>query len=109
MRTADFFLAFDDEMQIHRQIALLLDRFLNAEDVGKNLTFVIRRAARKNVSVLQNRLERRRFPQLERVRRLHIVMPVNENGAPPFLMFVPRPNNRMAGSRNQLRRESNVV
>ena len=98
---ADFFFAFNDEMQIHRQIALLLERFLNAENVREDLALVVRRTARKDVAIFQDRLERRRFPQLERIGRLHIVVTVNQNGAPAFLMFVLRPNNRMTRSRNQ--------
>ena len=39
-------------MQIDRQFAIFFDRLLNAENVRKNLTFVIGSAARKNVAVL---------------------------------------------------------
>ena len=46
-------------MQIHRQITMLLDRFLNSENVRKDLALVVRRAPREHVAVLQDRLERR--------------------------------------------------
>src|SRR5215467_14989965 len=49
---ADFLFTFNDEMQVHRQITILFDGFLNAENVCKDLTFVIRGTARKDVSVL---------------------------------------------------------
>jgi len=46
-------------MQIYRQLTMLFDRFLNSENVRKDLTFVVRRSAGKHVAVLQDRLERR--------------------------------------------------
>ena len=90
-------------MKIHRQIAVLLDRLLNAENVRKNLALVIGRAAGKNVAVFQNRLERRRIPELERIGRLHIVMAVDHDRAAARLMFVFRPDDRMSRRRNELR------
>src|SRR2546426_9055006 len=53
---ADFLFAFNDKIDIDRQIAVLLDRFLNTENVRKDLAFVVGRAPRKNISVFQNRL-----------------------------------------------------
>ena len=98
---ADFFFALDHEMQVDRQIAVLLERFLDPENVRENLPFVVGRAARKNVAVFQHRIERRRIPQIERIGRLHIVMSVNHDGAAPGLMFVLRPDHRMARCRTQ--------
>ena len=102
---ADFLFAFDNEVEIHGQVAVLLHRFLNAEDVRQNLTLVIRRAAGKHVAVFQDRLERRRFPELERIGRLNIVMPVDHHGAPARLLFVSRPDDGMPGGRDELRFE----
>src|SRR5439155_13518373 len=65
VNAANFFLAFDNQMQIHRQVAALFDRLLDTDDVRKNLTLVVRRAARKDVVILQDRLERRRIPKLQ--------------------------------------------
>ncbi len=48
----DFFFAFDDEVEIDREIAVLFQRLLDAKDVGEDLPFVIRRTARKDVAVL---------------------------------------------------------
>src|SRR5205823_3614609 len=73
------------------------------ENVGKDLAFVVGRAPRENISVFQNRLERRRIPKLERIWRLHIVMPINQNVRPSFSMFVARPNNRMTGCGDNFR------
>ncbi len=38
---------------------MLLDRFLNSENVRKDLALVVRRPSGKHVAVLQDRLERR--------------------------------------------------
>ena len=37
---ADFLFALDDKIDIHRQIAVFLERFLNADDVRKNLSLL---------------------------------------------------------------------
>src|SRR5438132_9364897 len=95
-------------MQIDRQFAIFFDRLLNPENVRKNLTFVIGRATRKDISVLQNRIERRRIPQIQRIGRLHVVMSVNQNRAPPFPMLVARPNDRVPRGWNQFRLQSNT-
>src|SRR6266849_6125487 len=95
-------------MQIDRQFAIFFDRLLNPENVRKNLTFVIGRATRKDISVLQNRIERRRIPQLQRIGRLHVVMSVNQNCVPTLLMLVARPNDRVPRGWNQFRLQSNT-
>ncbi len=100
MLTANFFLALDHKIDIHWQIAFLLQRFLDSNDVRKNLSFVVRCAARKNVTVFQHRLERRRVPQLERIRRLNIIMAVDQNRRSAGAMFVTRPNDRMTCGRD---------
>ena len=96
-------------MQIHGQIAMLLDRFLNAEDVRKDLALIVRCAARENVAVLQDRLERRRIPKLQWIWWLHIVMAVNQNCAPPGLVFVARPDNWVAFRGYELRLQADAV
>src|ERR1041385_3963453 len=106
--TADLLFAFDNKIDVYRQIAALLDRFLNTKNVGENLAFVIRRAARKNISVFQNRLERRRIPKLKRIGRLHVVVPVNQNRRTPLSMLVARPNDRVARGCNQLRLQADT-
>src|SRR5882724_1157241 len=95
-------------MHVHWQFALLFDRLLKAENVRKDLAFVVGCATRKNVSILQNRLERRRIPKLQRIWWLHIVMSVDQNGAPPGLMFVACPNDRMTSCGNELSLKTNA-
>src|SRR5439155_13254798 len=109
IRTADLLLAFDHQMQIHRQPTMLLDRFLNSENVRKDLAFVVRCAARKNITVFQHRLERRRIPKLQRIRRLHVVMAVDQNGSASGFMLIPRPNDRMSSRGYKLRLQTDTV
>src|SRR5260370_4697326 len=94
--SADFVFAFDHQMQIHWQIMMFLHRFLNSENVRKDLPFVVRSASRENIAILQNRLEWRRIPQLQRIRRLYVIMPLDQNCASARLMVVSRPNKRVA-------------
>src|SRR5437773_7885271 len=90
-------------MQVYRQVAALFDRLLNADDVREDLTLVVRCAARKHVPILQDRLERRRVPELKRVGRLHIVMPVDQTCATSGLMFIVRPDDWVSSRANELR------
>ena len=69
--------------------------------MGENLAFVVGRAAGKDVAIFQNRLERRRIPEVERIRRLHIVVPINHDGLAAGLMFVFRPDHRMSRRRKR--------
>src|SRR4029077_8534834 len=95
--------AFDYQMQIHRQLAMLLNRFLNSENVRKDLSFVVRGAPREHVTVLQDRLEWRGIPKFQRIRWLHIVMAVNHNRRTPGPMFIAGPHNGMTFRSYKLR------
>jgi len=72
------------------------------------LALIIRRPSREHVAVLQNRLERRRIPQLQGIGRLHVVMSVDQNCPAPSLMFVARPNNRMPTRWDELRLQADA-
>jgi hypothetical protein len=41
VRTSALLFAFDHQMQVHRQLTVLLDRFLNSENVRKDLALVV--------------------------------------------------------------------
>ena len=86
----------------------MFDRFLDAENVRKNLSFIIGRTAGKNITVLQNRFEGRRIPKLQRIGWLHIVVPVNQNGPTLRLMLIARPDDGMTGRRNDFRFKSDA-
>ena len=104
----DLFFAFDDEVQVNGEVAIFFQRLLDAQDVRQNLSFVIGGPARKNVAVLQDRLKRRRIPKLERVGRLHIIVPVDHDRLAAGLVFILRPYNRMPRRRHQLRFQSDA-
>ena len=76
---------------------------------AEDLTLVVRRAAREDVTVLQNRIEGRRIPQFERIGRLHIVVAIKHDGPAAGLMFVFRPDHRMSRGGNQLRLKTDPV
>ncbi len=77
VRAADFLLAFDDEGQITGQGSSRFEIGFNGFEVREVLAFVVGRAAGEKRSARDARLERRRFPQFKRLRRLNIVVPVN--------------------------------
>ena len=95
MRAADFLLALDEDDEIHGQPAGFAQRLADAHDVGKDLSFVVRRAAGKDDAVFDPRLEGRRVPQLQRIDRLHVVVPVDHHGAPPRHVLVARDHDGM--------------
>ncbi len=76
---ADFLFAFEDELDVHRQPAVLLQMRFDGLQVHEDLALVVGRAARVYLAVAHCRLKRRRFPQIERVHRLHVVVAVKEN------------------------------
>src|ERR1043166_1088776 len=82
---------------------MLLDRLLNPENMRKDLAFIVGRATRENVTIFQDRLEWRGVPKLQRIRRLHIVMPVDEDRPASGLMFVARPDDWVPFRGNELR------
>ena len=75
---ADFFFTFDQKNHIHRKRAVA-KRFLDSQNMRENLPLVVRRASRKNPTVPNLRFKRRRCPCFQRLRRLHIVMSVDQH------------------------------
>src|SRR4051794_9025442 len=94
---ADFFLAFDDQVKIDWQFTLFGNRFCNSKNVAEDLSLIVGRTPGKNVTVFQNRIERRRFPEFERIGRLDVVVAVNHYGPATGLMFVLCPDDWMPG------------
>ena len=79
LRGADFLFAFEDDLDVHRQAAVLLQVRLDRLEVHEDLALVVGRAARVDLAVAHRRLERRRLPQVERIDRLHVVVAVEED------------------------------
>ena len=99
---ADFFLALDQEDQVHRQLAFFAQRLADAEDVREDLALVVRRAARINDSVAHDGLEWRRGPLGERLDRLHVVVAVDHHRAAAGLVLVARGDDGMPSRRMKL-------
>ena len=71
---------FEDDLDVDRQRAGLLQMRLDRLEVHEHLALVVGRAARVDLAVADGRLERRRLPEVQRVDRLHVVMPVEQDG-----------------------------
>jgi len=57
--------------------------------MGQILAFVVARAPRKERAALNARLERRGLPKLERFRRLHVVMSIDDKVGTPGSGGIP--------------------
>ena len=79
VHAADFLLALDEELDVHRQAARLLHVRLDRLDVHEHLALVVGGAARVDLAVAHRRLERRAGPQIHRIDRLHVVVAVEQN------------------------------
>ena len=79
MLAADFLFALDHELHVHGQAAVLFHVRFDRLEVHEHLALVVGRAARVDLAVADRRLEGRRLPQVERIDRLHVVVPVKQN------------------------------
>jgi hypothetical protein len=79
MDAADFLFAFDEELDIERQLPLLFQVRLDGLDVHEHLALVVGRSARVDLAVANGRLERRRRPLVERIHRLHVIVAVEQD------------------------------
>ena len=80
MLAAGFLFAFDEELHVHGQFAVAAQQALHGLDLQIDLAFVVGCAAREDVAAPHLRLEGRRFPLIERIGRLHIVVAVEQDG-----------------------------
>ena len=76
---ARFLFAFDQEFDLDRQVAFGLQVRFDSKHVSDHLAFVIRCPASVDFAIAHAGLKRRRLPQLVGIRRLDIVVPVNQN------------------------------
>jgi hypothetical protein len=73
------FLALDEELDVERQAAILLQVRLDRLDVHEHLPLVVGGAARVDLTVAHGCLEGWGGPQVDRVDRLHVVVPVEQD------------------------------
>ena len=96
---ANFLLALDDEDQVDGQFSVGFEGFLHADDVGEDLSLVVRGTPRVDDVPLDPRLEGRRFAKIQGVGGLHVVVAVDHHRRSAFPALVARDDDRMAGGR----------
>src|SRR2546428_5895070 len=111
VRAADFLLAFNQESQIARQLCAGLEIGFDGLEMSEVLAFVVAGAASKQRPAFDPRLERRTFPQLERFRRLDVVVAVDQKMRAIFLSFCEgfSEDDRVAGRLKNIGGEPNSL
>ena len=95
---ADFLFALDQEIHVARQFATGLQPGFDRVDMGKVLPLVVADAAGIDIASDPARLEGRRGPELERIRRLNVVVAIHQKGRLFRIRFRrPRDHHRVAG------------
>ena len=92
---SNLFLALDNHPHIHRQLPIGLHHRLQRLHMHPHLSLVVHRTARINIPVALLGLKRRRLPLLQRLRRLHIVVPIEQHRRPSSGMQPVRIHQRM--------------
>ncbi len=93
---AGFLFAFEQKLYVHGQFASGLQQAFDGLDLDVHLAFIVDRAAGEDVVAANGGLERRRFPFVQRIGRLHIVVSVKEDGG-------------LAGGREPLRVDKRIA
>ena len=81
-RASHLLLALDQERDSKREPRVLLEQLAHRGDVGHQRALVVGRAAAVDALADDGRLEWRRLPEGERVRRLHVVVAVDHHVGP---------------------------
>ena len=79
MLAAGLLLAFEQEFHVNGQLAGGLQQAFHGLDLNVDLPLVVAGAAREDIVAAHFRLERRRFPFVERIGRLHVVVAVEQD------------------------------
>jgi len=109
VRAPDLLLAFDDELQIDgRRAGNTLPR-LDREELRDKVPFRVPAAARIELPLLDDGVERIPLPLVERVHRLHIVVLVHEEGWLPLAHAELRKHDRGPTLRRVLARLEAVL
>ena len=102
IRAADFLLPFQQENQIHRQIAVGFQSLADPAQVGHVLTFVIGRSPGVNPPVFDPWLEGIGNPLFHRINRLHIIVTIDHHRRPTGAVGIPRHHDGVAFGRVDL-------
>src|SRR5687767_12209163 len=79
MAASDLLLALVAKLEVDRQPAAYAEDGLDRLQVGEHLALVVAGAARVDPAVADRRLERRTVPGVQRLRRLDVVVAVDEH------------------------------
>src|SRR5579883_479506 len=98
--TSRLLFTFNQHFHVHWQLSISLKQALQSLDERKHLSFVIRCATRVEIVALDAWLKRWSVPEFQRINRLHIIMPIQQDsgltrGLQPFAI-----NEWMALGRN---------
>ena len=102
IRTAALLLALDQHLDVDRQPPALPDDRFRGQDRDEQGTLVVRHAAGEQAPVALAGFEGRRGPKLERIRRLHVVVAVDQDRWRPGCVAPLRRHDRMAARRHGL-------
>ena len=94
--SADLLLTLENHAHIERQPTGRREQRLQGLHMDIHLPFVVHRAARVEIAVPLDRLEGRRNPLVQRIGRLHIVVPVGQAGRLALGMQPVRIDQRMS-------------
>src|SRR5207344_35134 len=78
--TADFFLAFDEDLDVDGKFSVDLVEGFQGLQVDVDLAFVVGRAAAKDVAVADGGLKSGRSPEVQRLGRLDVVVAIKKDG-----------------------------
>src|SRR5438874_3561624 len=98
---ADLSCPFDYESDIARQFRPRFQISFYRFEMRQVLPFIIASATREQRSALDPWLKRRRLPQFERLRRLHIIMAIHHKMCPPGSAGIPAGEFRSFEARRQ--------
>ena len=85
MGTADFLLAFDDELQVDRRTALDPLPSLHGEELHDQIPFRVPAPAAPELAVRHRRIERIALPFVQRIDRLDVVVLVHQERGLPLV------------------------
>ncbi len=97
MGGAVLFLTLDDELDVHGQVVSGRQIRLNGLHVHVELSLVVARPACVQIAAAHGRIEGRSLPELDGIRRLHVVMPVNKYRRPIVVDVELCHHDRMTG------------
>ena len=101
-RAARFLFALDQKLDLNWQVTLCLQIRFDPKHMSDHLAFVVGRSACIDFSIPHTWLKRRCVPQLNRIRRLDIVVTVNQNRGRALNFWRFSVDQRVAASLNQL-------